>query len=73
MDEKINEQWCHATETKRPSKQSHMLMQNWGKSQSLYRFTQSCMNFIWSEMGLNEIFAPHIIIGKLLIDKQDGE
>ena len=26
MDEKINEQWLHASETKRPSKQGHMLV-----------------------------------------------
>lgn len=31
MDEKINEQWCHAPETKKPSKQGHMLVENWEK------------------------------------------
>lgn len=45
MDEKINEQWLHASETKRPSKQGHMLVHGGSSSHCIDLHNQAWILF----------------------------
>lgn len=73
MDEKIKEQWCHAPETKRPSKWGHMLNAKLGEVAVIVLIYTIMHEFHLVRNGPQWNFSPYITIGRLLIAKQDGK